>query len=202
MLDKIRLRNGTYLTVPELERAFLSGRAPKFVIDLAWFMSQGAGRLVGEDGTLRAARVERILFSAATAHLYDLASQAALAQGHAAPAFTTEGNLALNPQWGDGAPTGWQTYNFEVAEHHTYVAGGVRVHNDSAPDVIEANDGAVRGRAEGSSPCHARARTIKMRKRGRVPDTLMRLATLDDWRSGETVRVMATVAPFGGEVRL
>ncbi len=29
-----------------------------------------------------------------------------------------------------------------------------------------------------------------------------RLDKLDDWRSGETVRVMATVAPFGGEVRL
>jgi hemolysin-activating ACP:hemolysin acyltransferase len=29
-----------------------------------------------------------------------------------------------------------------------------------------------------------------------------RLATLDDWRSGDTVRVMATVAPFGGEVWL
>jgi hemolysin-activating ACP:hemolysin acyltransferase len=29
-----------------------------------------------------------------------------------------------------------------------------------------------------------------------------RLASLDDWRSGETVRVMTTVAPFGGEVRL
>jgi cytolysin-activating lysine-acyltransferase len=29
-----------------------------------------------------------------------------------------------------------------------------------------------------------------------------RLATLDDWHSGDTVRVMATVAPFGGEVRL
>jgi hemolysin-activating ACP:hemolysin acyltransferase len=29
-----------------------------------------------------------------------------------------------------------------------------------------------------------------------------RLATLDDWRSGDTVRVMATVAPFCGEVKL
>jgi cytolysin-activating lysine-acyltransferase len=29
-----------------------------------------------------------------------------------------------------------------------------------------------------------------------------RLQTLDDWRSGETVRVMATIAPFGGEVKL
>ncbi len=26
---------------------------------------------------------------------------------------------------------GWKTYNFEVAEHHTYIAGGVRVHNQS-----------------------------------------------------------------------
>ena len=26
---------------------------------------------------------------------------------------------------------GWKTYNFEVAVHHTYVAGGIRVHNDS-----------------------------------------------------------------------
>ena len=25
----------------------------------------------------------------------------------------------------------WTTYNFEVAEHHTYIADGVRVHNDS-----------------------------------------------------------------------
>jgi cytolysin-activating lysine-acyltransferase len=29
-----------------------------------------------------------------------------------------------------------------------------------------------------------------------------RLSTLDDWRSGETVRVMTTIAPFGGEVVL
>ena len=29
-----------------------------------------------------------------------------------------------------------------------------------------------------------------------------RLASLDDRRSGDTLRVMVTVAPFGGEVRL
>jgi hypothetical protein len=34
------------------------------------------------------------------------------------------------------------------------------------------------------------------------PAAVARLATLDDWRSGETVRVMATVATFGREVRL
>ncbi|MEP1536467.1 MAG: DUF4214 domain-containing protein, partial [Paracoccaceae bacterium] len=31
----------------------------------------------------------------------------------------------------DGDSVGWRTYNFEVAEHHTYVADGVRVHNMS-----------------------------------------------------------------------
>ncbi len=31
----------------------------------------------------------------------------------------------------DGDAAGWKTYNFEVAEHHTYVADDVRVHNRS-----------------------------------------------------------------------
>jgi hypothetical protein len=35
---------------------------------------------------------------------------------------------------------GWKTYNFEVEDLHTYVAGGVRVHNDSDPAfAIDAN---------------------------------------------------------------
>ncbi|MEM8837214.1 MAG: M10 family metallopeptidase C-terminal domain-containing protein [Pseudomonadota bacterium] len=28
--------------------------------------------------------------------------------------------------------SGWRTYNFEVERYHTYIAGGIRVHNDSA----------------------------------------------------------------------
>jgi len=37
--------------------------------------------------------------------------------------------LASSPT--DRSRGGWLTYNFEVAEHHTYVADGIRVHNDS-----------------------------------------------------------------------
>ena len=33
-------------------------------------------------------------------------------------------------------------------------------------------------------------------------DAGARLQSLDDWRSGETVRIMLTVAPFGGDVKL
>lgn len=33
---------------------------------------------------------------------------------------------------GDGPEfSGWTTYNFEVAAHHTYIADGIRVHNQS-----------------------------------------------------------------------
>ena len=34
----------------------------------------------------------------------------------------------------------WRTHNFEVEEHHTYVAGGVRVHNDSQDYINLAED--------------------------------------------------------------
>lgn len=52
-----------------------------------------------------------------------------------------EHGLALAPRW----ETGWRTYNLTVEDHHTYVAGGLRVHNASMLDVIETfiaqNDG-------------------------------------------------------------
>ena len=34
---------------------------------------------------------------------------------------------------------GWKTYNFEVADHHTYVADGVRVHNQSSTYTLDDN---------------------------------------------------------------
>ncbi|MEC8196635.1 MAG: hypothetical protein VX228_10015, partial [Pseudomonadota bacterium] len=38
----------------------------------------------------------------------------------------------------DGAPeTGWKVYNFEVAEQHTYVADGIRVHNTSTTYTLD-----------------------------------------------------------------
>ncbi|WP_299376516.1 calcium-binding protein [uncultured Tateyamaria sp.] len=39
----------------------------------------------------------------------------------------------------DHGQIGWKTYNFEVAEHHTYVADGVRVHNQSVTYQIDEN---------------------------------------------------------------
>jgi hypothetical protein len=43
------------------------------------------------------------------------------------PRFAREGGAALKPE----VRRGWRTYNFEVERLHTYVAGGVRVHNRS-----------------------------------------------------------------------
>ena len=43
-------------------------------------------------------------------------------------AFSSSGNAALAPK----IQQGWKTYNFEVEGLNTYVAGGVRVHNQSA----------------------------------------------------------------------
>jgi len=61
---------------------------------------------------------ETIRYSKDTADLYEQA------EGYVA---RTEGGLALAPVY----KKGWKTYNFEVADYHTYVAGGVRVHNKS-----------------------------------------------------------------------
>ena len=33
----------------------------------------------------------------------------------------------MKPEW----KKGWKTYNFEVEKYHTYIAGGIRVHNES-----------------------------------------------------------------------
>jgi hypothetical protein len=43
--------------------------------------------------------------------------------------YASVGNSALAPQ----IEQGWKTYNFEVEDLNTYVAGGVRVHNESDP---------------------------------------------------------------------
>jgi hypothetical protein len=78
----------------------------------------GKGRVVLADGSEAEVTAERIVYSAATADMFEQA------EGYVYP---ENGNLALNPVY----KKGWKTYNFEVEEFHTYVAGGVRVHNDS-----------------------------------------------------------------------
>ncbi|MCT4559722.1 MAG: hypothetical protein N4A61_16880 [Pelagimonas sp.] len=47
----------------------------------------------------------------------------------------------LNPLDGDSAQ-GWKTYNFEVADHHTYIADDLRVHNTSTTYTL-GDDGTI-----------------------------------------------------------
>lgn len=86
---------------------------------------KSAIRSASEDGEQRAAPIRLVDFRAATT---SIATARLLRAGAADEAsYPTVGNLALKPATEDG----WQTYNFEVEELHTYVAGGIRVHNDS-----------------------------------------------------------------------
>ena len=77
-------------------------------------------RIVLSDGREAAVSVERIVWSEANADAYEAVLPMALAVG--------DGLI-------DAAGTAWRSYNFEVEGLHTYVAGGVRVHNDSQATV-------------------------------------------------------------------
>ena len=66
---------------------------------------------------------ERVVYSDATRHLYEEAEEVI---------YQSAGSTALQPE----IRRGWRTYNFEVEEYHTYIAGGVRVHNDSLQDYL------------------------------------------------------------------
>ncbi|MDX8355530.1 calcium-binding protein, partial [Cognatiyoonia sp. IB215182] len=59
-----------------------------------------------------------------------------------APVIGTQINLPESLT--HGAPNSrWQTHNFEVAEHHTYVARGLRVHNTSPNSYTLDRDGRI-----------------------------------------------------------
>ena len=78
-------------------------------------LESGRATVVLASGELTEVTAERIVYSAETAHLFEQAQAIGM----------VDGNAALKP-----APVeAWQTYNFEVDDLHTYVAGGVRVHN-------------------------------------------------------------------------
>lgn len=76
------------------------------------------GQIVLADGAVTKVTGEYIHYSEATANRFEQA------EGYFA---ATVGGLALQPVY----KKGWKTYNFEVEDLHTYVAGGVRVHNAS-----------------------------------------------------------------------
>ncbi|MEP5758397.1 MAG: hypothetical protein ABJ327_03600, partial [Litoreibacter sp.] len=60
----------------------------------------------------------------------DMRSGAGIAApyAHGIAAKSTHFNMLIT---GEAPKDGWKTYNFEVEEHHTYVAEGIRVHNMS-----------------------------------------------------------------------
>lgn len=80
-------------------------------------LENGKATVVLASGELTEVTAERIVYSAETAHLFEQAQAVGMVAG----------NAALK----HAAVDGWQTYNFEVEDLHTYVAGGVRVHNSS-----------------------------------------------------------------------
>jgi len=79
------------------------------------------GSIVTAEGELIAVTAERVVYSEATRHLYEEAEEIR---------YDSVGGLALAPR----IERGWRTYNFEVEGLHTYIAGGIRVHNDSIED--------------------------------------------------------------------
>ncbi len=87
----------------------------------------GTARLVDTSGAIVEAAGTLVAYSEETAHLFARSQTRTIAP---------HGALAL----ADDVETGWQTYNFEVRDQHNYVAGGIRVHNDSILSHLEAGD--------------------------------------------------------------
>ncbi|QQM33128.1 hypothetical protein JET14_22010 (plasmid) [Martelella lutilitoris] len=80
-------------------------------------LENGRARIVLASGVVVEATAEKIVYSQETAGLFERARTYGVSSG----------NAALAPVEQDA----WQSYNFEVEDLHTYVAEGVRVHNDS-----------------------------------------------------------------------
>jgi hypothetical protein len=78
---------------------------------------QNERQIVLRDGSVAEISARRISYSSETASLY---TETNITE------FETHGSAALKAH----RKTNWRTYNFEVEKLHTYVAGGIRVHND------------------------------------------------------------------------
>jgi len=85
------------------------------------------GIVIDENGAELSVSGEIIRYSEETADLFEQA------EGYVAQ---SNGAVALAPIY----KKGWKTYNFEVEGFHTYVAGGIRVHNDSYDFVKEGTE--------------------------------------------------------------
>lgn len=80
-------------------------------------LTDSMATIVLASGELVEVRAERIVYTAETSHMFE----------RAVAHSEMVGNAVLQPV----ELAAWATYNFEVEELHTYVAGGVRVHNQS-----------------------------------------------------------------------
>lgn len=89
-------------------------------------IENGEATVILANGEEARVKAERLVYSAETAHMFEQAQSV----------VPVSGNLALQPE----SVQGWQTYNFEVEDLHTYIAGGVRVHNDSYYTTIQSGD--------------------------------------------------------------
>lgn len=76
----------------------------------------GTVRIIDTDGSTVTAKAERITYCAETAEMFEEAEDQTI---------ISAGNTILKEE----CPPGWKTYNFEVRDTHTYIAGGIRVHN-------------------------------------------------------------------------
>lgn len=85
------------------------------------------GVVVLEDGRTERVTGELIRYSTATADLFEQA------EGYL---YDIDGSAAVAPKF----KLGWRTYNFEVEHFHSYVAGGVRVHNASILYDVQPGD--------------------------------------------------------------
>ena len=87
----------------------------------------GSVRVVEQDGTVITATGEVLEYTAETADMFPVTATKTIA---------FEGNAVLKQD----VQEGWTTYNFEVREHHNYVANGIRVHNDSILSLLAEGD--------------------------------------------------------------
>lgn len=85
---------------------------------IADMITAGNADVVLATGEVTTVKAERIIYSAENADLFEKADAVKVAVGGTAVAADLQ--------------SGWQTYNFEVEDLHTYVAGDIRVHNISA----------------------------------------------------------------------
>jgi Ca2+-binding RTX toxin-like protein len=76
---------------------------------------------------------EAVATAAVTARAYHYGPEtASLFEAVSEVVYPSDGGTALKPQIREG----WRTYNFEVEDLHTYIAGGLRVHNTSVLDIL------------------------------------------------------------------